>query len=290
MTESNLIQVLTNDFTNGFKQIPVSDLTNNNKQLAQIVANNVISTLKTTGTPQQQDEMSKLPQKDQMHILEQSLGNALGVFYLENKKIISDEDEFFTQVATIVLTEIVNNENEKKDLIQDAYNDIINGFKLIPASALTINNKQLPQIVASNIINTLATSGTPQQNAEISRLPPSQQLHILQKSVGEALAVFYLQNKKIITDEDGFFTQVATIVLTTAVPIIMKQQQPPPVADHVNKVVSMTKSKVNQPQVHIHRIVSNAKTHVGPKYNYFMISVLILIFILLVRYIHNRML
>lgn len=42
MTESNLIQVLTNDFTNGFKQIPVSDLT-------QIVANNVISTLKLSG-------------------------------------------------------------------------------------------------------------------------------------------------------------------------------------------------------------------------------------------------
>jgi hypothetical protein len=102
--------------------------------------------------------------------------------------------------------------------------------------------------------------------------------------------------KKIITDEDGFITQVSTIILTNAVPIIQPQisgtSATKPVSEHVNKVVSMTKSKVKQSEAikhHIHRIVSNAKTHIDSKYDYFTIGIIILVCILLVIYLHNLM-
>ena len=98
---SDLKQALTADITAGFITIPTKSLGD-----AQVVANNIIDSIKNTGTPAQDNALTKLPQKKIMSIFETSLGTALGMYILKNKDMITDETTFINAVVTIVIDAI----------------------------------------------------------------------------------------------------------------------------------------------------------------------------------------
>ena len=98
-------------------------------------------------------------------------------------------------------------------LSNDITTSIINRFSLIPSNLL-VQGANLPQVVASNIIETLNTQVTPLQQSEMSSLSQADMESLMENFLGNSIAYFCTHNKKIIGDVATFANKVATLVLT----------------------------------------------------------------------------
>ena len=291
MNNIQMEQIITSNIVNGLTQIPKSVLTINNKQLPLIVANNIILSLTELSSL---NIYQNLNPNQQNNIIKTSLQNALLIFYTENKKIITDEHAFFVQVSVNVI-----NMTEKNDLIIDLSNDIVNGLTQIPKNVLTINNKQLTQNIADNILNTIQNTGTPQQQAQFDKLTQKEQLDIFEKSMSMALSSFYFSDTKLFDTYFGnvsnYSTQISTIVVNVILPQIMPAADIS-VPDHVQKIVS----NATQLKNNVHEVVSNVKSKSksndhpskdnlckdkdNSKCNYMLYYIAIIVLILLIAY------
>jgi len=100
-TTTILSYQITADIINGFANIPQNHL-KDPTTLYKVVGDNIISTLVSTGTPQQMSQMSSLSEKDQGDVLVSSIGMALADFYLINKDVIPDVQTFISATTLYV--------------------------------------------------------------------------------------------------------------------------------------------------------------------------------------------
>ena len=98
-------------------------------------------------------------------------------------------------------------------LIYQATSDVINGFTNIPQGALS-NSAGLSKVLADNIVSTLNSSGTPQQESQMSKLSVADQGKVLTTVLGVSVAEFALINNITSTAQDTFIKDVISRVMT----------------------------------------------------------------------------